>query len=163
MIFGRCSRSCRVDCAETSDGQQEQLRLQPLRSRRWACARLLRSSQALRRQRGHARSLQRSDDQAGRETPRDPHGAHPFSPLEDVGDAVPKLLELRPSALEVMDANTLNLIGGRSTASRRCGCHSFGGTGRRRDRERSPGTGRAHDRHFPPVSPHVRSRDRLRS
>ena len=34
-----------------------------------------------------------------------------FHRLEDVGDAVPKLLELRPSALEVMDANTLNLIG----------------------------------------------------
>ena len=34
-----------------------------------------------------------------------------FHRLEDVGDAVPRLLELRPSALEVMDANTLNLIG----------------------------------------------------
>lgn len=34
-----------------------------------------------------------------------------FHRLEDVGDAVPQLLELRPSALEVMDANTLNLIG----------------------------------------------------
>ncbi|MDO8356895.1 MAG: FAD-binding and (Fe-S)-binding domain-containing protein [Nitrospirota bacterium] len=34
-----------------------------------------------------------------------------FHRLEDVGDAVPKLLELHPSALEVMDANTLNLIG----------------------------------------------------
>ncbi len=34
-----------------------------------------------------------------------------FHRLEDVGDAVPKLLELNPSALEVMDANTLNLIG----------------------------------------------------
>jgi FAD/FMN-containing dehydrogenase/Fe-S oxidoreductase len=34
-----------------------------------------------------------------------------FYRLEDVGDAVPKLLELHPSALEVMDANTLNLIG----------------------------------------------------
>jgi len=34
-----------------------------------------------------------------------------FKRLEDVGDAVPKLLELAPSALEVMDANTLNLIG----------------------------------------------------
>ena len=34
-----------------------------------------------------------------------------FHRLEDVGDAVPKLLELSPSALEVMDANTLNLIG----------------------------------------------------
>jgi len=34
-----------------------------------------------------------------------------FARLEDVGDAVPKLLELAPSALEVMDANTLDLIG----------------------------------------------------
>jgi FAD/FMN-containing dehydrogenase/Fe-S oxidoreductase len=34
-----------------------------------------------------------------------------FDRLEDVGDAVPKLLKLNPSALEVMDANTLNLIG----------------------------------------------------
>jgi len=34
-----------------------------------------------------------------------------FRRLEDVGDAVPQLLELQPSALEVMDANTLNLIG----------------------------------------------------
>src|SRR5262245_28754701 len=34
-----------------------------------------------------------------------------FHRLEDVGDAVPKLLELHPSALEVMDANTLDLIG----------------------------------------------------
>lgn len=34
-----------------------------------------------------------------------------FQRLEDVGDAVPHLLELQPSALEVMDANTLNLIG----------------------------------------------------
>ena len=34
-----------------------------------------------------------------------------FRRLEDVGDAVPHLLALRPSALEVMDANTLNLIG----------------------------------------------------
>jgi FAD/FMN-containing dehydrogenase/Fe-S oxidoreductase len=34
-----------------------------------------------------------------------------FDRLEEVGDAVPKLLELNPSALEVMDANTLNLIG----------------------------------------------------
>jgi len=34
-----------------------------------------------------------------------------FHRLEDVGEAVPKLLELNPSALEVMDANTLNLIG----------------------------------------------------
>jgi len=34
-----------------------------------------------------------------------------FHRLEDVGEAVPKLLELYPSALEVMDANTLNLIG----------------------------------------------------
>ncbi len=34
-----------------------------------------------------------------------------FRRLEDVGDAVPKLLELGPSALEVMDANTLDLIG----------------------------------------------------
>jgi FAD/FMN-containing dehydrogenase len=37
-----------------------------------------------------------------------------FKRLEDVGDAVPRLLELAPSALEVMDANTLDLIG-RST------------------------------------------------
>ncbi|HJT22411.1 MAG TPA: FAD-binding and (Fe-S)-binding domain-containing protein [Nitrospira sp.] len=34
-----------------------------------------------------------------------------FKRLEDVGDAVPRLLELAPSALEVMDANTLDLIG----------------------------------------------------
>ena len=34
-----------------------------------------------------------------------------FKRLEDVGEAVPKLLELAPSALEVMDANTLDLIG----------------------------------------------------
>jgi len=34
-----------------------------------------------------------------------------FDRLEDVGDAVPKLLKLNPSALELMDANTLNLIG----------------------------------------------------
>jgi len=34
-----------------------------------------------------------------------------FKRLEDVGEAVPKLLELEPSALEVMDANTLDLIG----------------------------------------------------
>lgn len=34
-----------------------------------------------------------------------------FAHLEEVGDAVPQLLTLRPSALEVMDANTLNLIG----------------------------------------------------
>ncbi|BCA52910.1 putative FAD/FMN-containing dehydrogenase, glycolate oxidase, fused subunits GlcD and GlcF [Nitrospira sp. KM1] len=34
-----------------------------------------------------------------------------FTRLEDVGDAIPKLLELNPSALEVMDANTLDLIG----------------------------------------------------
>ncbi len=34
-----------------------------------------------------------------------------FTRLEEVGDAVPRLLTLRPSALEVMDANTLNLIG----------------------------------------------------
>jgi FAD/FMN-containing dehydrogenase/Fe-S oxidoreductase len=34
-----------------------------------------------------------------------------FDRLEDVGDVVPKLLALSPSALEVMDANTLNLIG----------------------------------------------------
>lgn len=34
-----------------------------------------------------------------------------FRRLEDVGDAVPQLLSLRPSALEVMDVNTLNLIG----------------------------------------------------
>lgn len=34
-----------------------------------------------------------------------------FKRLEDVGEAVPQLLELSPSALEVMDANTLDLIG----------------------------------------------------
>ena len=34
-----------------------------------------------------------------------------FRYLEDVGAAVPQLLQLAPSALEVMDANTLNLIG----------------------------------------------------
>jgi FAD/FMN-containing dehydrogenase/Fe-S oxidoreductase len=34
-----------------------------------------------------------------------------FGSLEEVGEAVPRLLTLRPSALEVMDANTLNLIG----------------------------------------------------
>ena len=34
-----------------------------------------------------------------------------FRHLEEVGDAVPRLLELGPSALEVMDANTLDLIG----------------------------------------------------
>ena len=34
-----------------------------------------------------------------------------FYRLEDVGEAVPKLLEFNPSALEVMDANTLDLIG----------------------------------------------------
>jgi FAD/FMN-containing dehydrogenase/Fe-S oxidoreductase len=34
-----------------------------------------------------------------------------FLRLEDVGEAVPKLLELKPSALEVMDGNTLDLIG----------------------------------------------------
>ncbi|HMS83693.1 MAG TPA: FAD-binding and (Fe-S)-binding domain-containing protein [Nitrospira sp.] len=34
-----------------------------------------------------------------------------FTQLEEVGDAVPRILTLRPSALEVMDANTLNLIG----------------------------------------------------
>jgi FAD/FMN-containing dehydrogenase/Fe-S oxidoreductase len=34
-----------------------------------------------------------------------------FRHLEDVGAAVPSLLDLAPSALEVMDANTLNLIG----------------------------------------------------
>ncbi|MFO0698941.1 MAG: FAD-binding and (Fe-S)-binding domain-containing protein [Nitrospira sp.] len=34
-----------------------------------------------------------------------------FTHLEEVGDAVPEILTLRPSALEVMDANTLNLIG----------------------------------------------------
>ena len=34
-----------------------------------------------------------------------------FQRLEEVGDAVPRLLSLQPSALEVMDANTLNLIG----------------------------------------------------
>jgi FAD/FMN-containing dehydrogenase/Fe-S oxidoreductase len=34
-----------------------------------------------------------------------------FKSLEEVGEAVPQLLTLKPSALEVMDANTLNLIG----------------------------------------------------
>lgn len=34
-----------------------------------------------------------------------------FRHLEEVGDAVPQLLALQPSALEVMDANTLDLIG----------------------------------------------------
>ncbi|HET6675505.1 MAG TPA: FAD-linked oxidase C-terminal domain-containing protein, partial [Nitrospiraceae bacterium] len=34
-----------------------------------------------------------------------------FRTLEEVGEAVPHLLTLGPSALEVMDANTLNLIG----------------------------------------------------
>lgn len=34
-----------------------------------------------------------------------------FRHLQEVGEAVPRLLELTPSALEVMDANTLNLIG----------------------------------------------------
>ncbi|WHZ15057.1 MAG: FAD-binding oxidoreductase [Nitrospira sp.] len=34
-----------------------------------------------------------------------------FRRLEEVGEAVPHLLGLRPSALEVMDVNTLNLIG----------------------------------------------------
>ena len=37
-----------------------------------------------------------------------------FIRLEDVGDAVPKLLDLSPSALEILDGNTLDLIG-RST------------------------------------------------
>jgi FAD/FMN-containing dehydrogenase/Fe-S oxidoreductase len=34
-----------------------------------------------------------------------------FRRLEEVGDAVPRLLELEPSALEVLDGNTLDLIG----------------------------------------------------
>jgi FAD/FMN-containing dehydrogenase/Fe-S oxidoreductase len=34
-----------------------------------------------------------------------------FRRLEEVGDAVPQILALQPSAVEVMDANTLNLIG----------------------------------------------------
>lgn len=34
-----------------------------------------------------------------------------FRHLEEVGDAVPRLLALQPSAMEVMDANTLDLIG----------------------------------------------------
>ncbi|MCA9472728.1 MAG: FAD-binding oxidoreductase [Nitrospirales bacterium] len=34
-----------------------------------------------------------------------------FQHLEEMGEAVPELLTLHPSALEVMDANTLNLIG----------------------------------------------------
>ncbi len=37
-----------------------------------------------------------------------------FRHLEDVGEAVPQLLQLAPSALEVMDANTLDLIGRRT-------------------------------------------------
>ncbi len=37
-----------------------------------------------------------------------------FRSLEDVGEAVPQLLGLSPSALEVMDANTLDLIGRRA-------------------------------------------------
>ena len=36
-----------------------------------------------------------------------------FRHLEEVGQAVPELLTLKPSALEVMDANTLDLIGRR--------------------------------------------------
>ena len=36
-----------------------------------------------------------------------------FRHLEEVGEAVPQLLALKPSALEVMDANTLDLIGRR--------------------------------------------------
>lgn len=34
-----------------------------------------------------------------------------FQSLDEVGEAVPQLLTLQPSALEVMDANTLDLIG----------------------------------------------------
>ena len=34
-----------------------------------------------------------------------------FRALEEVGDAIPSLLSLSPSALEIMDANTLDLIG----------------------------------------------------
>ena len=34
-----------------------------------------------------------------------------FQHLEEMGESVPDLLTLKPSALEVMDANTLNLIG----------------------------------------------------
>ncbi len=34
-----------------------------------------------------------------------------FQRLEEVGEAMPRILTLQPSALEVMDANTLNLIG----------------------------------------------------
>ncbi len=34
-----------------------------------------------------------------------------FKSLEEVGDAIPQILTLQPSALEVMDGNTLNLIG----------------------------------------------------
>lgn len=34
-----------------------------------------------------------------------------FQHLDDVGEAVPQFLEVSPSALEVMDANTLDLIG----------------------------------------------------
>lgn len=34
-----------------------------------------------------------------------------FKHLEEVGEAIPHLLRLKPSALEVMDANTLDLIG----------------------------------------------------
>ena len=93
-------------------GQQEQLWLQPLWSRRWACARPLRSSQTLRRQR-RARSVSSVKPPSGwsRNLTRPSHALIHFHRLEDVGDAVPKLLELSPSALEVMDANTLNLIG----------------------------------------------------
>ena len=52
-----------------------------------------------------------------------------FKRLEDVGEAVPQLLQLGPSALEVMDANTLDLIG-RSAARNpgRLGCHIIGRT-----------------------------------
>ena len=37
--------------------------------------------------------------------------------MEEIGEAVPQLLELKPSALEVMDANTLDLIGAGGMAS----------------------------------------------
>ena len=40
-----------------------------------------RSSQTIRRQRGHTWSLQRSDHQASSEAPRDPHSIDPFSSI----------------------------------------------------------------------------------
>ena len=87
-----------------------------------------------------------------------------FHRLEDVGDAVPKLLELSPSALEVMDANTLNLIGrakhgipAEAAATLLVELDADGaGTDLRAQAEPD-------DRDLSPLSPHVRSRDRLRS